>query len=297
MAKTPKIRQEAQADLPVSRRRTLITPEGIDLGIEIATAGSRVGAFVLDMLMMVAAMIVFSLLVLAVFVSANGRKVPDSAAIIWILGMFALENFWFIFWETQARGATPGKRVMKIRVAMRNGGRLTADAIFARNAMRQLELFIPLTMLFTGAMEYGGWGWLAGITWSGIFLLFPLFNRDRLRVGDLLGGTWVVDAPRRRLAPDMASGSGEKLARFAFTPAQLDAYGVMELQVLEDVLRRMDRKTMAAVATRIRNKTGWIPEASEADFDFLSAYYAGLRQRLEQRLLFGHRRKDKFDHV
>jgi uncharacterized RDD family membrane protein YckC len=284
------------ANLPVSRRRTLITPEGVDLGIEIATAGSRLGAFVLDMLMMVAGMIVFTILVLSVF-AIMGLKTPDSAAIIWILGMFALENFWFIFWETQARGATPGKRVMKIRVAMRNGGRLTADAVFTRNAMRQLELFIPLTMLFTGAMELGAWGWLAGLIWSGIFLLFPLFNRDRLRVGDLLGGTWVVDAPRKRLAPDLASGSREKLARFTFTPAQLDAYGVMELQVLEDVLRRMDRVTMVAVATRIRTKISWRIEAGETDFDFLSAYYAGLRQRLEQRLLFGHRRKDKFDHA
>jgi hypothetical protein len=71
----------------------------------------------------------------------------------------------------------------------------------------------------------------------------------------------------------------------------------LELQVLEDVLRRMDRKTMAEVATRIRSKIGWLADASETNFDFLSAYYAGLRQRLEQRLLFGHRRKDKFDKV
>jgi uncharacterized RDD family membrane protein YckC len=297
VAKAPKPRKAPKpVKPPESRRRTLITPEGIDLGIEIATAGSRLGAFVLDMLMMIAGIIVFSLVVLAVFASLH-VKTPSFASIVWILGVFALENFWFIAWEMQARGATPGKRIMKIRVAMRSGGRLTADAIFTRNAMRQLELFVPLTMLFTGAMELGGWGWLAGLTWSGIFLLFPLFNRDRLRVGDLLGGTWVVEAPRRRLAPDLASGSREKLARFAFTPAQLDAYGVMELQVLEDVLRRLDRKTMTAVTTRIRGKIGWTPEAGETDFDFLSAYYAGLRQRLEQRLLFGHRRKDKFDKV
>jgi hypothetical protein len=59
----------------------------------------------------------------------------------------------------------------------------------------------------------------------------------------------------------------------------------------------MDRTTMAAVATRIRTKIDWRPETGETDFDFLSGYYAGLRQRLEQRLLFGHRRKDKFDKV
>ena len=32
-----------------------------------------------------------------------------------------------------------------------------------------------------------------------------------------------------------------------------------------------------------------------SDGDFLAAYYAALRERLEQRLLFGHRRRDKHD--
>jgi uncharacterized RDD family membrane protein YckC len=297
MARTPKS-PKAPKPLkpPASRRRTLVTPEGVDLGIEIATAGARLGAFVLDMLMMAGGLLALTAVVLIILSNLGGKR-PDGVEIIWFLGAFLLENFWFVGWEMQASGATPGKRIMKIRVAMRNGGQLTADAIFVRNAMRQMEVFIPLGLLFTGAMEYGAWGWLAGMVWCGIFLLFPLFNRDRLRAGDLVGGTWVVEAPRVRLAPDLASGSGEKLARYAFTQVQLDAYGVMELQVLEDVLRRMDRQTMAAVATRIRSKISWSADPGETDFDFLSAYYAGLRQRLEQRLLFGHRRRDKFDHA
>jgi hypothetical protein len=52
---------------------------------------------------------------------------------------------------------------------------------------------------------------------------------------------------------------------------------------------------MAAVAERIRAKIGWRAQAGETDTAFLSAYYAALRGRLETRLLFGHRRKDKFD--
>ena len=65
--------------------------------------------------------------------------------------------------------------------------------------------------------------------------------------------------------------------------------------MLEDVLRRKDPKTMAAVADRIRTKIGWRKEAGEADEAFLAAYYGALRGRLETRLLFGHRRRDKFD--
>ena len=68
-----------------------------------------------------------------------------------------------------------------------------------------------------------------------------------------------------------------------------------ELQVLEDVLRRGDKRTLAAVADRIRGKIGWRSGPGETDTAFLAAYYAALRGRLEHRLLFGHRRRDKFD--
>jgi hypothetical protein len=135
---------------------------------------------------------------------------------------------------------------------------------------------------------------LCGLVWSGIFLFLPLFNRDRLRAGDLVAGTWVVRAPRRKLAADLAR-TDETGALFAFTPAQLDAYGVMELQVLEDVLRRGDAATMKAVARRIRGKIGWTATLIERDRDFLEAYYTGLRGKLEAGLLFGRRRKDKHD--
>ncbi len=52
---------------------------------------------------------------------------------------------------------------------------------------------------------------------------------------------------------------------------------------------------MAAVADRVRAKIAWRTLPGESDAAFLSAYYAALRGRLETRLLFGHRRADKFD--
>jgi hypothetical protein len=98
--------------------------------------------------------------------------------------------------------------------------------------------------------------------------------------------------PRAQLLPDLTARA-QPDQRFGFTPAQLDAYGIKELQVLEDVLRTREARTMAAVADRIRGKIGWAK--AEPDAEFLDAYYAGLRRRLETRLLFGRRRKDKFD--
>jgi len=64
---------------------------------------------------------------------------------------------------------------------------------------------------------------------------------------------------------------------------------------LEDVLRAQDSDVLRDVASRIRSKIGWVWEAGESDYAFLRAYYGALRGRLENRLLMGVRRKDKFD--
>ena len=60
-------------------------------------------------------------------------------------------------------------------------------------------------------------------------------------------------------------------------------------------LRQENRQTMRAVAERIAAKIDWTPRPEDNDRDFLSAYYAALRGRLEQRLLMGKRRRDKHD--
>jgi uncharacterized RDD family membrane protein YckC len=220
--------------------------------------------------------------------------------IVWLLGAFALRNGYFVMFELTPRAATPGKRIMGLRVAARDGGRLTAEAVFARNALREIEFFLPLTFIFAsgaGAEDpIAGWLVLLGLTWTGGFALFPLFNRDRLRVGDFVAGTWLVKAPRERLGIDLLDAQDAAVSGgFVFTAAQAGAYGIKELHVLEDVLRRKDKKTLAAVADRIRAKIGWRPREGETDAAFLAAYYGALRARLETQLLFGRRRKDKFD--
>ena len=212
-----------------------------------------------------------------------------------LLIWFVLRNFYFVAFELTARGATPGKRMLGLRVAARNGGRLTADAIFVRNVMRELEVYLPASFLFTRASDIDAWIKLFGIAWCAVFVFLPLFNRDKLRAGDIVAGTWVLKAPRRTLLADMAVKAHAASQGVVFTQRELDAYGVKELQVLEDVLRRYEPRTLAAVAERIRNKIGRPADPQISDGAFLDAYYVALRGRLEHRLLFGKRRRDKFD--
>ena len=283
-----------RAAQPADMTREQITPEGVDLRLQLAEASERATAFLLDALFMILVMAALSLLAFLALMGTKEKGV-QVIAVIWLFGFFVLRNLYFVLFELTPRAATPGKRLLGLRVAARNGGALGADAIFARNAMRELEVYLPMSFLFANAQDIDAWLVTLGIIWCGVFVLFPLFNRDRLRVGDLIAGTWVVKTPKRRLLRDLAQSSLQPGLSFAFTPAQLDAYGIKELHVLEQVLRRSESATVVAVADRIRGKIGWVRGASEGDGDFLDAYYRALRGRLESRLLFGRRRRDKHD--
>ncbi len=284
---------------PNKDRRTLVTPEGVDLQLKIAEIGSRIGAFVLDIAIMVASLIA---LTYAIIYAGGffGDNKGEMALVIWILIFFFLRNFYFTFFEMGPRGATPGKRLMKIRVASRSGGHLSAGSVFARNALRELEFFIPLMFVLSPKTGVEGWMTLAGLVWSFIFLLFPFFNKDRLRAGDLLAGSWVVKTPKPILSKDLAEAPTQAHARYPFTQKQIDAYGVKELHVLENILRKNDFKIIKEVTERIMQKIEWPDPEKTADNhtarrEFLSAYYTALRGKLETKLLFGVRRKDKFD--
>lgn len=293
-----------------SNNRALVTPEGVMLTLELAKISQRFWAFIIDLVIMVAVLVAMTLLL--VFAGSSlllSGPAKDNAvmlqaiAAIWLLGAFVLRNLWFILFESGRRTATPGKRLLGIRVAARDGGRLTADAIVARNLMRELEFFLPLSFVGyqTGTGAITAWTALAGIGWSIGFALLPLFNHDRLRIGDLVAGTWVLRIPRRQLGADIANRSAViNLTEFEFTEAQLSAYGEFELQTLEDVLRRGSPNPMRravddpviVVAAAIRTKIGY---RGGDDYAFLAAYYAAVRARLERGLLFGRRRRDKRD--
>jgi uncharacterized RDD family membrane protein YckC len=283
------------ADQVKGGRRHLVTPEGIDLQIELADVGSRIGAFAIDLIVMI--LVLLLIIFGAGSISAYNGEV---AVTILVLVAFLLRNFYFTLFEMGRRAATPGKMLMKIRVAARGKARLSATSVFARNALREIGFFLPIGFMF-GIGQGGVDGWMSLLTsiWAGIFLMFPLFNRDRLRVGDLVAGTWVVKSPRPILAADLITNDAPEVeaafAKFVFTPAQIDMYGIKELHVLEDVLRARDREVMSDVATRIRTKIGWVWEEGESNATFLRAYYTALRGRLESKMLMGVRRKDKFD--
>lgn len=275
---------------PKTKRRQFITPEGVDLELTIASSGLRLAALLIDLFIIVS--LIVALTFFAIWLGIGGSS--EAAQIIWLLGFFLLRSFWFILFELGQRAATPGKRMVGIRVVARNGGRLTADAVVARNLIRELEIFLPLTFLSQGAAEDAiGWATgLAGAAWTLTLGFFLLLNRDRMRMGDLIAGTWVVQARRDRLDRDLGHSAAAPTTGPQFTDTELAVYGEFELQELERVLRTRDPRVMAQVADTIAAKIGRL--AHEEDEIFLEAYYRALKLRLERGLLFGKRRADKY---
>ena len=298
----------ASSSAPANKReRVLITPEGIALPITVASRGARFGALVLDFTILIVGMIALYLTVIwlagdLIFAGqvGLGSGAGEFVYIFLILSFFLARYGYFLAFELGPRGATWGKRVLGIRVAARGGGRLTPEAIVARNLLRDIELFMPLIfLLIAPSGEAGSFG-LAGMVWFFTFMAFPFFNKDALRAGDIIAGTWVVEAPRTKLAEAMsvqgaaAKGSSEITgARYEFGEEELSVYGEHELQVLERMLREGQPEALSAVHAAICTKIGWDPGEGD-ERAFLEAFYAQLRAKLEGDMRFGVRKADKF---
>ena len=289
------------------RRREMISPEGLALPVTIASRGARAGALILDLIIMAISALV-ALLLLAGFgfglfvdTSDGGHTAAAELVIVSMILVFWFARYgYFLFFELGPRGATPGKRLMGIRVAARptdgasGGGRLTAEAVIARNLLRDIEVFLPtiylLSLIFGDGESQSVMGWAATV-WLLVFLLFPLFNKDRLRGGDLVAGTWVIEAPRVKLAQAM-SIAPDRTGEYRFGDAEMAIYGEHELKVLEGVLRQDNPDAMREVMQAICRKIGWEPGAG-LEREFLEAFYAALRAHLERGMRFGKRKADK----
>jgi len=279
----------------------IVTPEGVVLPFTRASFGDRIAALLLDLviclLLPAAAVLLLLILPLKGLFDGKHQTTLSILAIAVMAFFFFVRSGYFTVFEMGRHAATPGKRVLKLRVIAHDGGRLTPAAIFTRNALREVEFFMPLTLFVSFLVNKSWLGWLS-VVWALGLMLLPLFNREQARLGDFLAGTRIVHMPKALLSYDLADMDLDRNSGLTFTAEQL-AYGEMELQVLEQVLRERKPAVMRAVAERIRTRIGWEEAARvedrPSDEHFLRAYYGALRAHLESRMLLGRRRKNRSD--
>jgi uncharacterized RDD family membrane protein YckC len=142
------------------------TPEGILLELRPAGLGARACAFALDWIIRIA--IVYAAMIVLVFMAGLGL------ALLLIL-LFALEWFYPVAFELTASGATPGKRILGLKVVMDDGLPVTPSASVTRNLLRVAD-FLPF-----------GYGFA---------ITSMLIRTDCKRLGDIAAGTMVVHEAR-----------------------------------------------------------------------------------------------------
>ena len=298
MSTTPLTTPALQREMG-KRDRMLVTPEGLALPLTVGSKGARAGALVLDLVILLLGFLLvffvlyfFGLTVLGLSEGdIEGSPVLQFIVILLIMLMFLSRYGYFLWFELGPRAATPGKRLVGLRVAARDGGRLTAEMVIARNLVRDVEVFLP-SFFMLGGGAFAGISGFAAFIWLAIFVLFPLFNKDALRAGDIVAGTWVVEARQAKLKAAM-SLAPDRSSTYRFGEAELKVYGEHELQVLEGVLRQNRPEALREVALAITNKINWELGAGD-EREFLEAFYAALRGHLESGMRFGKRKRDKF---
>ena len=255
------------------RRIEIVPPEGVPVSLNVATAGARFGAQTLDILITFGGM--FLLLLFVIFTNFLDEGLLVS---LFFLLTFFLRVPYYIFSELVWNGRTLGKRIVKIRVISADGGRLTPHQIVARNLMKEVEVFLPATTLLTG--NFGnGWTGFAIFVWMCAILLFPLLNKRRLRLGDMIAGTLVVEQPKAFLMPDLAAPKVKNESSFVFDVSHLNIYGRFELQALEGILRERPktpdaRQRVSDVVRTIRRKINYVePLLPNDHWAFLTDFY------------------------
>ena len=229
--------------------RTLVveTPEGVDLTFEVAGAGSRFGAGLVDSLLFALGWATLTALAyLAASFDPTGQAsfVTGLVAGGAILALIGYHTLFPIFWA----GQTPGKRLFGIRVARADGYPAASFQMLMRS------LFWPLEAILTLSLPLP-------------MVLMTLTERGQ-RLGDLVGGTTVLRDPRPEAGGEpLPDKTWSELQRreLALVPALAARIDDEEYELLRDVLARRGTEGEARVAL-LRSTANYFAERLGLDF-------------------------------
>jgi uncharacterized RDD family membrane protein YckC len=164
-------------------RVEIVTPEGVDVALELAGLGSRFIGEMIDTTLKAAVIV---LLGIALFGIGGGVATAVFAAVAFLVWFF-----YDVLFEVLAGGRTPGKRVTGIRVIREGGQPIGFPASAVRNLVR--------------LVDGPGTGYVAGV-------VAIVASRRNQRLGDMAAGTLVVRDVMKdrgpRTADRGADGSG-----------------------------------------------------------------------------------------
>lgn len=168
------------ATVMVRRRGILITPVDVKPPYRLASHRTRLAAFAIDWIVFGPALVFAFYPPLEAHEFSTARLLEAASvdpavaagllrrwmAAVWAFGLYtAIFEIWL--------GATPGKRLLKCRVLTETSEPGSAGRVLVRNLCRVLEMYPYLAFVWT--------------------VMLVLLTRNRQRLGDLIGGTIVVE--------------------------------------------------------------------------------------------------------
>jgi uncharacterized RDD family membrane protein YckC len=225
-------------------RITIATPEGVELGIVLAGAGSRFIASVIDLALQLVLIGLAALVTLGIVGGGVGAALLAIAA-------FAAVYTYDVLFEVLASGRTPGKRATHLRVVRERGTPVDLPASAIRNLLRFIDL-LPAAYL--------------------VGLISILLTRRNQRLGDLAAGTLVIRDVASRPGSDASATDLSAPVAFDGSGWDVSAVSVEELAAVRRFLERrtsLDRRARIELAHRLeqglRVKVAGAPEGLDAE--------------------------------
>lgn len=189
------------APLPLEQRLEIETPEHVAFTYTIAGIGSRAAAAIVDFLCTSGILLAVYLLVMLAMRLFRDLPISDTRPqvlfAVFIVAQFLLQWGWYVLWEGLRDGQTPGKRWVGLRVVQEGGFPVSFGSSAARNLVRIVDM--------QPAFTYG------------VGIIAALVTRNGKRLGDLAGGTIVVQERVARLVAGepAAAPAGDEAPRRA----------------------------------------------------------------------------------
>jgi len=255
-------------------RYTLHTPESVELEFTLAGIGNRAYALLIDYIILGLIIVVFllgSLIFNSVLLVTANLLGSTNRLELWLIAVQALIGFfiyvgYFVFYETVWSGQTPGKRYAKIRVIRDDGRPVRLQQSTLRALLR------PFDDLF----------------FIGVF--FIVFNQREKRLGDLVGGTLVIqeEQPLPTAALEVST-SAQSLANKLLIEADISSLLPEDFAVIREYLQRRDgmipnarNEVSKQLATQVKQVIGWEKMPTKVDANvFLEAVYHAYQQQVD----------------
>ncbi len=270
------------------------TPDDITLQFAPAGLGARLGAVVFDTVLIVTCLVLFGF---TAFYAGlfTGSAVP---LLLVLLGSLFLRVGYWIWTEWRWFGQTIGKSLAGIQVLNADGQPLRLSAVVTRNLLREVEFWIPASVLY---MLLSGYPTEPLLLWCLGFLVIPFVSTTNRRLGDVVAGTVVIESPDpvslNQDLLDHAAAGGER--SYAFRNEMLDVYGIVQLNALQDALENRlhgqngtagndNSATLQQIKDRVVEKIDFPdPVPDREAVPFLTSFYRAMRRHLEGKLASG----------